>query len=66
VHIVINVCRQVVVDDVGNVWNIETASSHCSGDHDRASTVSEELECTLSLALSPVTVLFFLVSIKSQ
>jgi hypothetical protein len=55
--VVIDVRRQVVVDDVRDVWNIEAASSHGSGDHDRASTIAEELESTLTLALSSVTVL---------
>jgi hypothetical protein len=54
--VVVNVGREIIVDDVGDVGNIETTSSHSSSDEDGATTVSEELQSTLTLALGSVTV----------
>lgn len=55
-HVVVNVSGQVVVHNVGDVGNIETTSSNSCCDQDRATSVTEHLESTLTLALSAVTV----------
>ena len=56
VNVVINVSGEIVVDNVGDVGDIETTSSDSGGDQDGASAVAEELQSTLTLALSAVTV----------
>lgn len=56
VDVVINVGGEVVVDDVGDIGNIQTTGSNSSSDQDGAATVAEELEGALTLTLSAVTV----------
>jgi hypothetical protein len=56
VDVVVNVSGQIVVDDVGHVGDIETTSSNSSGNQDGATTVTEELQSTLTLTLGAVTV----------
>lgn len=54
--VVIDISREIVVDDVGDVGNIQTTSSDSSGDQNRAATVAEHLQSALTLTLSAVTV----------
>lgn len=54
--VIINVGREIVVDNVGDVGDIETTSSDSSGNENGTSSVTEELEGTLSLTLCTVTV----------
>ena len=56
VNIVINIGREIVVDDVGDVGNIQTTSSDSSSDQNGAATVAEHLQSALTLTLSAVTV----------
>lgn len=56
VNVVINVGGKIVVDDVGDVGDIETTSGDGSGDHDGGAPTSERLEGKLSLALGTVSV----------
>lgn len=56
VDVVVNIRGKIVVDDVGDVGNIETTSSHSSSDKDGATSISEELESALTLTLGSVTV----------
>lgn len=55
-HVVVDVGRQIVVHDVSDVGNIETTGSNSSCDQNGATTVTEHVEGTLTLALSAVTV----------
>lgn len=54
--VVIDIGREIVVDDVGNVGNIQTTSSDSSGNQNGATTVAEHLQSALTLTLSAVTV----------
>jgi hypothetical protein len=54
-NVVIDISWEIVVDDVGDVWNIETTSGDGSGDQDWAAAVTEHLKGTLTLTLSAVT-----------
>ncbi|KAF3062751.1 hypothetical protein CFAM422_010726 [Trichoderma lentiforme] len=56
VDVIIDISGKVVVDDVGDVGNIKTTSSNSSSHQDGAASVAEELESTLTLTLSPVSV----------
>lgn len=56
VDVVINVGRKIVVDDVGDVGNIQATSSDSSSNQNRAATVAEHLQSALTLTLSAVTV----------
>jgi hypothetical protein len=56
VNVVINVGREIVIDDMGDIRNIETTSGNGSGDQDWSTTSSEGLECHLALTLSTVPV----------
>ncbi|GKT40846.1 uncharacterized protein ColSpa_01026 [Colletotrichum spaethianum] len=56
VDVVVNVGGQVVVDDMGNVGDIETTSGNSGGNQNGAATVAEELQSALTLTLSAVTV----------
>ncbi|ROW15354.1 hypothetical protein VPNG_02370 [Cytospora leucostoma] len=56
VHVVVDVGGQVVVHNVGDVGNIETTGSNSSCDQDGATSVTEHVESTLTLALSAVAV----------
>lgn len=56
VNIVIDVGGQVVVDDVGNIGDIETTSSNSSGNKDRATARAEHFQSTLTLTLGTITV----------
>ena len=55
-NIVINVGREIIVDDMGNVGNIETTSSNGGGNHDRSATLAEGLKGHFAFPLGPVTV----------
>jgi len=54
--VVVNVGREIVVDDVGDIRNVKAPSSNCSGNHDGSATSSEGLESHFTLALSTVAV----------
>ncbi|KAI6767232.1 hypothetical protein HG531_011592 [Fusarium graminearum] len=54
--VVVDIGREIVVDDVSDVRDIQTSSGNSSSNQDGASTVTEELESTLTLTLSTVTV----------
>lgn len=54
--VVVNISRKVIVDNVSDVGDIETTGSNSGSDHDGATAVTEELESTLTLTLSAVTV----------
>lgn len=56
VDVVVNVGGEIVIDDVGDVWNIETTSGNSSSHQDGAPSVAEHLKSTLTLTLSTVTV----------
>ena len=56
VHVVINVSRKVIVDNVSDVGNVETTGRNSSGNQDWAATVTEELESSLTLPLGSVSV----------
>lgn len=53
-NVIVNVGGEIVVDDVGDVGNIETTSGNSSGDKDGAATIPEELESSLTLTLGSV------------
>jgi hypothetical protein len=55
-NIVVNVGWEVIVDNVGDIRDVKTTSSNCGGNEDRATTVAEHLQGTLTLTLSAVTV----------
>lgn len=55
-NIVIDVGGKIVVDNMGDVGNIETSGGNCSGDQNRATTSTEHLKSTLTLGLSAVSV----------
>jgi hypothetical protein len=55
-NIVIDVRRKVIVDDVGNIGNIQATCSNRSSDQDGRPPSAEGLECHLTLALATVTV----------
>ncbi len=55
VNVVIDISWEIVVDDMGDVWNIKTTSSNSGSDQDWAASVAEHLESTLTLALCAVT-----------
>ena len=54
--VVVNIRGQIVVDNVGDIGNIQATSGNSSGHENRADTVSELLQGLLTLALSAVTV----------
>jgi hypothetical protein len=56
VNVIINVRWEVKVDNVGNVGDIKTTSSHGGGNHDRSMALTECLEGHLTLPLGSVTV----------
>jgi hypothetical protein len=56
VDVVVNISRKIVVDDVGDVRDIETSGGNSGSDQNGASSVTEELESTLTFALGAVTV----------
>jgi hypothetical protein len=56
VHIVVHVGRKIIVDNVGDVGDIETTSRDGSSHQDRAATVAEELKSTFTLTLGSVSV----------
>ncbi|KAH3662441.1 hypothetical protein OGAPHI_005693 [Ogataea philodendri] len=56
VNVVVNVIWQIVIDDVGHVWNVQTSGSNSSGNQNRRSSASEALQSSLSLVLGSVTV----------
>lgn len=55
-NVVINVGGEIVVDNVGDVGNIQTTGSNSSGNQDRALAIAEKLEGTLTLTLGTITV----------
>lgn len=56
VDVIINVRRQVVVDNVSDIGNVQSSSSDGGSDHDGRLAASEELQGTFSLSLGSVTV----------
>ena len=54
-NIVINVGGKIIVDDVGNVGDIETTSSNGGGNHDGGVTLTEGLEGHFTFPLGTVT-----------
>jgi hypothetical protein len=40
---------------MGDIWNIETSSGDSSGHHDWTSTISEELQSSLTFSLGTIT-----------
>lgn len=56
VNIVINVGRKVIVNDMSNVGNIETASCNGGGNHNRSTTLPEGLKGHFTLPLGSVAV----------
>lgn len=55
VNIVVDIGGQVIVDDVGNIRNIETTGGNSSGNQNWATSATEELQSAFTLALSAVT-----------
>ena len=56
VNIVIDVGGEIVVDDVGNIGDIETTGSDSSGNHNGSATLTESLEGHFTFPLGSVTV----------
>lgn len=56
VDVVVNVRREIVVDDVGDVGNVETTSGDGSSDHDGRAARTERSESLFAFALGAVTV----------
>lgn len=54
--VVINVSRQVIVDNVCDIGDIETTGSNGSGNEDGAASISEEFQGTLTFTLGTITV----------
>lgn len=52
--VVVNVGGEVVVDNMGDIGDIETAGSNSSRHHDRAASIAEEFQCSLTLALGAI------------
>lgn len=55
VHVVINISWEIIVDNMGDIGDIQTSSSDRSSDQDRAAPVTEHFESTLALTLRTVT-----------
>ena len=55
VNVIVDVGRKVIVDDVGNIGDIETTSGDGSGDQDGSVTLTEGLEGHFTLPLGSVT-----------
>jgi hypothetical protein len=55
-NIVVNVGRQIVVDDVGHVGNVESTSGNGGSNHDRSAACLERLDGILAFTLTTVTV----------
>lgn len=56
VNVVIDVGGKIVVDDVHDVWDIETTSGHGSGDHDRSAPLTESVKRGFTFALGTIAV----------
>ena len=56
VHIVVDIRGEIVVDDVGDVGNVETSSCDSGRNEDGGTSRSEGLQCHLTFALGAVTV----------
>jgi hypothetical protein len=56
VDVVVDIGGKIIVDDVGDVGDIETTSRDSGGNQDGAASVTEELESALTLTLGPVSV----------
>jgi hypothetical protein len=56
VNVVINIGWKIVIDNVDNVRDIQTSGCNGCSNKDWASTVSEHLQSTLTLALSTISV----------
>ena len=56
VNVIVNVGGQIVVDDVGDVGDVESTSGNGSGNQDGGTPRAEGLESHFTLALSAVTV----------
>jgi hypothetical protein len=56
VNVVINIGGEIIVNDVGDVWNIKTTSSDSSSNQNRATSGAEHLQSTLTFTLGAVTV----------
>lgn len=54
-NVIVNIGRKIVVDDVGDIRNIETTGGNSSCNHDGESSGTEHLQGTLTLALSAVS-----------
>jgi hypothetical protein len=52
--VIIDVRRKIIVDDMGDVGNVETASGDCGGNHDGGTPCSEGVECHFTLTLSTI------------
>ena len=55
-NVVIDVGGKIIVDDMGNVGNIEATGGNGGGNHDRSATLAEVLEGHFTLPLGSVTV----------
>ena len=55
-NIVVDIAGEVVVDNVGDVGDIQTTSGNGGGDHDGGLAGPESVESVFSLALSAITV----------
>jgi hypothetical protein len=56
VNVVINIGGKIIVNDVGDVWNIKTTSSDSSSNQNRATSGAEHLQSTFTLTLGAITV----------
>lgn len=56
VDVIVNVGGEIVVNNVGNVGDIQASSSDGSGDQNRGSSVSEHFQSSLSVSLRSVSV----------
>ncbi|VUC19933.1 unnamed protein product, partial [Clonostachys rosea] len=56
VNIVVDVSGEVIIDDVGDIGDIETTCSNGSGNEDGAASISEEFKGTLTFTLGTITV----------
>jgi hypothetical protein len=55
-NVIVDISREIVVDDMLHVGDIETTGCNSGSDQDGATPVSEHLKSTLTLTLSTITV----------
>jgi hypothetical protein len=53
-NVVIDIRRKIIVNDMGHVGDIETASGNCGSDHDGSTASSEGVKCRFTLTLGTI------------